>query len=106
MGGGHLIKSFYTARKRYPLNVQLKASLVTGVPDCAQIDGRAPPDAIAYFRDASNELNGIASRNGFLQLYEKTDLITAGWAKKRKSDKAEKTNGGSIQEEEKNQGGL
>ena len=66
--------------------------MLTGVPDCAQIDGRTPPDEVAGFWDASNELNGIASRTGIILLYEKTDLIILGWRTKvaLKDDKMRK----------------
>ena len=89
--GAHLIEAFYTAIKRFDVeeNAQLKITLQYGVPDCTEINAKAPEDAIRYFVDLGNALNGLASSTSFLQVYKKVHLVSAGWEKKKKEHKAE-----------------
>ena len=89
--GAHLIEAFYTAIKRFDVeeNAQLKITLQYGVPDCTEINAKAPDDAIRYFVDLGNALNNFASSTSFLQVYKKVHLVSAGWEKKKKEQKVE-----------------
>ena len=83
IGGGHLIEAFYDAWRRHPDHPQLRASR-HGVPDCTKLDSRSPPAAIKYFTDISNELNGLASRTSFLQMYRKVADISDGYSRDKR----------------------
>ena len=84
--GAHLIEAFYIAIKRFKEHQHLNITLNHGVPDCTEINTKAPDDAITYFVDLGNVLNGFASSTSFLQVYKKVVLVSQGWEKKKKDD--------------------
>ena len=82
--GAHLIEAFYIAIKRFKENQHLNITLNHGVPDCTKINTKAPDDAITYFVDLGNVLNGFASSTSFLQVYKKVGLVSQGWENRRR----------------------
>jgi hypothetical protein len=68
LGGAHLIEALYDAYREDPSNLQILASLKSGIP-VTRLDIRSPSDVQRYFKTTGNILNNLGSGTSFTETY-------------------------------------